>query len=723
MREPVDPDNLLEGTMVDCWRVVRQLGGGAYGTVYLVEKDGELYALKMARFLRHSGDKRRTDERAQRELNCLLSLQHRHIVQARSYGRWPHAKTGFFYVVMDYVEGSTLAEWVERTHPTPHEMVVLFNKVLLAVAYSHAQGILHRDLKPNNILVEARTGEPVVVDFGAAHFPLPTEPKLTDMRLPPGTPRYTSPEARRFENVHRLNPEAHYEYKAADELYALGVTLFDLLTDPLHHTRPQPKPLGGLDVPQAQEENARVPRALSQFVAKLLQSEPTKRPVSVEAARRELAEFLPLQGEAWTERPVHAPLRPPSEAEEAGPPSPQAPELVSSHEEVSPEPVAEGEPPPQVPREDQREESVAQGEREQVPLEPREQQREEPVLLAEPVPLSPRQQEAAAPGPGVPAEQVQLERVSPAAPPADTPPRSASHGVPAHRWPRSRAVAVSTLVLGLLLGWGVQRSLWGAAHQEPAPAPPAAEKAAQRPSPSQAEDPPPAPASTASPLPHQPLPQPLVAPPVSIPEKGTAVNVRSSSEGAVPSLCAQKQPPPRGTPQWRKWCKCAAIVGSLAATQAGCPAVQVRQSLTEECSKESVEAMKRLEIEIDERLSIELDVKQPSNSNKVCDHGAPGGLRYACIQEGPLTSRVLNGSGKLVHGTLLAGHAWLKPPSGYRAAIFRWTEATLPDGTKHPVCIEGVGNWKYCPNGASQNCAAKDAYAHERWRFTLTPRK
>ena len=89
MRGPVDPDNLPEGTLVDCWRVVRPLGGGAYGTVYLVEKDGELYALKLARFLGNSGDERRTDERAQRELNCLLSLKHPHIVQVALL--WPLA--------------------------------------------------------------------------------------------------------------------------------------------------------------------------------------------------------------------------------------------------------------------------------------------------------------------------------------------------------------------------------------------------------------------------------------------------------------------------------------------------------------------------------------------------------------------------------------------------------------------------------------------------------
>lgn len=328
MSGPVDPDSLPAGTWVDCWRVVRKLGGGAYGTVYLVEKDGELYALKLARFLPQSGDARRTDERAQRELSCLLALRHPHIVQVHFHGRWPHAKTGFFYVVMDYVEGYTLGEWKERTLATAHERVVLFDKVLSAVAYTHAQGIFHRDLKPSNILVKAKTGEPVVVDFGVAHFPLPAGSQLTDTRLPPGTPRYTSPEARRFEAAHRHNPEARYEFKAADELYALGLTLYDMLTDPLPHSNPHPVPLLGLSVEPACEVNPRVPLLLSQFTAKLLEAEPAKRPVSVEAAIRQHAELLTCQADAWTKRPLNSPAPQPSEphsAEEARPLHPSLP--------------------------------------------------------------------------------------------------------------------------------------------------------------------------------------------------------------------------------------------------------------------------------------------------------------------------------------------------------------------------------------------------------------
>lgn len=679
MRTPVDPDCLPEGTLMDCWRVVRRLGGGAYGTVYLVEKEGKLYALKLARFLSHSGDARHTDERAQRELSCLLSLHHPHIVQARAHGRWPGVKTGFFYVVMDYVEGCTLAEWLERHRPTPHEVVMLFDKVFSAVAHTHAQGILHRDLKPNNILVEVRTGQPVVVDFGAAHFPTPTEPRLTDTRLPPGTPRYTSPEARRFESLHRHDPQAHYEYKVADEMYALGVTLYDVLTDPLHHSHPQPQMMGLQGFPAARDVNARVPLVLSQFAAKLVVREPGQRPVSVEAARRELAEFLPLQAEEWKGRPLHAPVPPPSEAGEAAP----LPSTASS---------------PKAPAEPQEPQPVHHLPSE-VGMEP-----PEPPEIPVPVPMG----------------QVSPAQVSTAAPVVHKLRLPGPTEVP-RRW-LWRRVAVGTLVLGLLGGLGVSLSLRGIAHEEPAPALLSAEQALPpRPSSSWSEAPASAPASGASASPPLSLPPIAGAPPASTPEKGTAVNIRQPAQPAPPSPCAQKQPPLRDTPQWLKWCKCAAIAGTLVATQAGCPGAQVRQALTQECQQESINAMLLMEVDFDHQIEVELDVKQPSNGDEACGRDASGKIPLACIAEGPLTSRVVRGSGKLKRGTLLSGYAWIHG-TWDNEPLYRWTEATLPDGSKHLVCLEASGGPEYCPNGTAQDCAAKQVSLEKRWRMKAGPK-
>jgi predicted Ser/Thr protein kinase len=319
MMKQGDPDNLSPGQWVDRFRVVRRLGGGTYGVVYLVEKDGHLFALKLALHREASRDELHTDARTQRELSILLTLRHPHIARVWGHGRWPDPIDGYLYLVLDYVEGFTLAEWVERTSPTAHEAAVLSEKVAAAVAYLHGLGILHRDIKPSNILVRSSDGEPILIDYGAAAFPL--GPELTDQRLPPGTPRYTSPQALRFDREHRHDPAARYEFTVADDIYALGVTLYDVLTEPRLKSSPRRLPVSHWVIPPtpAIQVNERVPVALSQLVDLMMARDPAQRPVSMEKVRRSLAEFTPLEGEEWKQRTLH----PPS-AQVPATPAPQA---------------------------------------------------------------------------------------------------------------------------------------------------------------------------------------------------------------------------------------------------------------------------------------------------------------------------------------------------------------------------------------------------------------
>ncbi|WP_224372245.1 serine/threonine protein kinase [Hyalangium versicolor] len=594
MMEEVDPDNLPVGTLVDGWRVVRRVDGGAYGTLYEVEKGGESYALKMARYLEQSQDARHTDARAQRELSCMLSLRHRYIARVWAHGRWPHAREGFFYVVMDFVKGYTLDEWAERSRVTPHEVVVLADRLLEALAYMHGQGIFHRDLKPGNILVQAQTGEPVIVDYGVAHFPIPAAPQLTGTRLPPGTPRYTSPEAGRFDAEHRHDKAARYVFKVTDEVYALGVTLYDLLTDPQPHSHPAPQPLSPLGFPPAHEVNERVPVPLSHFVARLVALKPEQRPVSAEAARRDLPELLSLQADSWMKRPLQA--LPPQSLPEVAPPKP-ALEAV----------------PAEVPR----------------------------------------------------VNPVSMKR------------RGASR------------VALATVGLGAVVVCGAYLLLRGGKPEREVLSSPRSEEAPSQEPPAPAAQAQPPALPITSPLPaHPPHPQPAPSQPVAPSEKGPPVNTRRSPDAAVSSLCSQKTPPARGNPKWLEWCKCAAIAGTIVASQAGCPAAQVRQPIMGECRTESVEAMKLLEIPRRETpVNLALDAKAP------CDtEGGRMCKGRAIVTVGQvITSKVRYTQGKLVEGSLLSGRVFHAPipnadsPSGI---YYRWNEATLPDGSKYPVCLE-----------------------------------
>ncbi|WP_037583844.1 serine/threonine protein kinase [Stigmatella aurantiaca] len=300
----MDPRDLKPDQWVDGWRIVRRIGSGAYGVVYEVEKDGQRFALKLACHREQSGDPRQTDARAKREVACLQQLHHRHVIRMWAHGRWPEPRSGFLYIVLDFVDGYTLGQWVERTHPTPHEVAVLFLKLFDALEHLHGRGILHRDLSLRNIMV-SQDGEPVIIDFGAADYAAAEE--LTDAPLPPGTPRNRSPEAVSFWTANRHNPEARYPFKATDDIFALGANLYDVLTDPSPERSQKRPPLGGVMPPPSpfKVTQGRVPQELSAYAMHLIASEPRARPATAKDARRPLEEFARFERPEWRGLPIH----------------------------------------------------------------------------------------------------------------------------------------------------------------------------------------------------------------------------------------------------------------------------------------------------------------------------------------------------------------------------------------------------------------------------------
>ncbi|QDE69793.1 protein kinase [Myxococcus xanthus] len=310
------------GMSVDGWRVIRELGNGGFAVVFLVEKHGRRSALKLARHRDSSGDDKQTHARTLRELSALLLLEHPNIVKHRGYGYSEH---GNVYLALEYIDGWTLAEWAERKHPTVQEVLQVFDKLCSALSYMHSRGVLHRDLKLSNVLIRKSDGEPIIIDFSCANYSLAEE--LTDAGLPPGTDRFRAPEQFKWLREHKAEHRAKYAFRVADEIFAVGAMLYELLTDPRPTEIQARFSLNSTVIlpPPARALNGRVPEALNDLVASILSREPAKRPVDTEALRRELGELL-----AYSSAEYLSPVHPPSEQRQGGPSEQQMPAVANS---------------------------------------------------------------------------------------------------------------------------------------------------------------------------------------------------------------------------------------------------------------------------------------------------------------------------------------------------------------------------------------------------------
>ncbi|GMU05749.1 serine/threonine-protein kinase [Corallococcus caeni] len=292
MRPP--PAILTPGAEVLGYTVERQLGQGGFGTVYLARNAGQSFALKLLHLPR-------VGERVEREVSILLKLRHANVVGLQGYGLWPPGAPQFAVIVMEYVDGRRLDVWADEENPTARQVARVAVDVARALAASHAAGVLHRDVKEANVMVRASDGLAKLVDFGIGDYE--GARGLTPDILPPGTPEYRAPEAWRFFRRHAHSPGAQYSAGPSDDLWALGLVLYALLT--------ARKPFDGADDASfiedvmtreptpPHEENARVPRALSDVCMRLLAKTPETRTLSALAAVTELERALAGADTAW----------------------------------------------------------------------------------------------------------------------------------------------------------------------------------------------------------------------------------------------------------------------------------------------------------------------------------------------------------------------------------------------------------------------------------------
>lgn len=285
------------------YRVLSQLGEGSSGKVYLVEhKDlGVKYALKI---LENSlSDHQRFIDRFKREAEVLLKFTHEGSIQLRDFGR--HSD-GRYYMAMDYCSGTVLKKSIQEHGPySIEESFDIVLQLLNVLEAAHASGIIHRDIKPDNIMTETQSGSArlrvKILDFGIAKLKESIEGNCnaTMEGASIGTPFYMSPE--------QASGESDLDHRV--DLYAVGIVLYELLTGQvpfkgknvlqtlLMHLTHAAKPVS---------ESIGAPELLDELISKALSKQREDRFQSAAEFKKACLEFLTNYNEWLQSRTMQA---------------------------------------------------------------------------------------------------------------------------------------------------------------------------------------------------------------------------------------------------------------------------------------------------------------------------------------------------------------------------------------------------------------------------------
>jgi serine/threonine-protein kinase len=219
VREQRQAEKEFVGRQIGPYRVIRRLGKGGMGQVFLAVRDDQSFTRHVAlKLIRQGLDTEEILHRFRTEQRILGSLSHPNIARLLDAG----AEQGLSYLVMEYIEGVPITKYCEANGLSVRERLELFRGVCGAVHYAHQNLVVHRDLKPGNILVSS-DGVPRLLDFGIAKVLNPNLPgvamPMTRPEVRVMTPEYASPEQMRGMTV-----------TTASDVYQLGVLLYELLT-------------------------------------------------------------------------------------------------------------------------------------------------------------------------------------------------------------------------------------------------------------------------------------------------------------------------------------------------------------------------------------------------------------------------------------------------------------------------------------------------------------
>jgi serine/threonine protein kinase len=211
------------GTRIGPYKLLQKIGEGGMGVVYLAEQEHPVRRKVALKIIKPGMDTEQVVARFEAERQALAMMDHPNIARVLDAGA---TDSGRPFFVMELVNGIPITEYCDQARLTPRERLELFVPVCRAIQHAHQKGIIHRDVKPSNVLVTLVDGRPVpkVIDFGIAKA---TDQQLTERTLftqhgaVVGTFEYMSPEQAALSGV---------DIDTRSDVYSLGVLLYELLT-------------------------------------------------------------------------------------------------------------------------------------------------------------------------------------------------------------------------------------------------------------------------------------------------------------------------------------------------------------------------------------------------------------------------------------------------------------------------------------------------------------
>jgi serine/threonine protein kinase/tetratricopeptide (TPR) repeat protein len=211
------------GDMFGRYKLLQQIGEGGFGVVYMAEQREPVKRRLALKVIKLGMDTRQVIARFEAERQALAMMDHPNIAKVLDAGA---TESGRLYFVMEYIKGVPILEYCDTDRLDTKARLELFSQVCNAIQHAHQKGIIHRDIKPNNVLVTMHDGVPVpkVIDFGiakATSAELTAKTLFTEHRQMIGTPAYMSPEQAEMSGL---------DIDTRSDIYSLGVLLYELLT-------------------------------------------------------------------------------------------------------------------------------------------------------------------------------------------------------------------------------------------------------------------------------------------------------------------------------------------------------------------------------------------------------------------------------------------------------------------------------------------------------------